>query len=252
MIERIANQPGIIVAAHRGYKSDYPENTLLAFRKSLELGVDMLEFDLRLSSDKAVMVLHDATVDRTTNGSGKVGGFSLAELKQLDAGSWFDPEFAGLDIPTLAELCELLRSYPDVLLNVEIKSNHDAMEAVDLTVAILKEYGYLERCVFACFDAAVIAYLHDVYKLRTQGFPGTKMSNFVPGDAGTYSKLWAIGIEMGQLTPEIVEEYKHKGLLVWCYCPDNEAQVRHGLACGATLMTCNDPVPAMEILKQQA
>ena len=110
MIERLREPSCTMVAAHRGYKSAYPENTLLAFRKALELGVDMLEFDLRLTLDKEVVVIHDATVQRTTSGAGEVRDYTLAELKSLDAGGWFAREFEGLKIPTLAELCELLRN----------------------------------------------------------------------------------------------------------------------------------------------
>jgi glycerophosphoryl diester phosphodiesterase len=95
MIEKLQNNQSLIVAAHRGWKSAYPENTLLAFQQALELGADMLEFDLRFSKDKVVMVIHDETVDRTTNGTGKVGELTMEELKQLDAGGWFGKVYEG-------------------------------------------------------------------------------------------------------------------------------------------------------------
>ncbi|GAB6928669.1 hypothetical protein JCM10914A_26520 [Paenibacillus sp. JCM 10914] len=238
-----------MVAAHRGYKAAYPENTLLAFRKALELGVDMLEFDLRLSQDGEVVVIHDATLERTTSGSGEVRNHTLGELKTLDAGGWFAAEFEGLKIPTFAELCELLKAYPDVLCNVEIKPSPDARETADLAIAILKRYEYLPRCVFTCFDAEVLTYIYDTYGLKTQGFPGEKMSNFRSGDNGTYSKMWAIGIEMSWLTPESVDRYQDQGLLVWSYCPDQEDGVVRSLECGVTGMTCNDPLPALALCR---
>ncbi len=252
MIDLLKDNDSIVVAAHRGYKSDYPENTLLAFQKALELGADMLEFDLRLSKDHVVVVIHDETVDRTTNGSGNVSDHSLAELKQLDAGGWFGKVYEGLKIPTFEELCELLSAYPDVLLNVEIKKCADAKVAVDKAIAMLKEFGYLERCVFTCFDAAIIAYIYDTYQLKTQGFPEEAMYNYVPGDDGTLSKMWAVGISMKLLTPQLVEEVKSKGLLAWCYCPDTDKQVYYALGCGATLMTVNNPLPAMRICRSIA
>lgn len=247
MIDRLAQNKSMIVAGHRGWKSAYPENTLLAFRAALELGVDMLEFDLRLSKDKAVVVIHDETVDRTTDGTGRVSEYTLAELKKLDAGGWFGIVYEGLKIPTLDELCQLLASYPDVLLNVEVKPGIDAKEAADATIAILKEYGYLSRCVFTCFDATILAYIHDEYQLRTQGFPEESMSNYVTGANGTLSKMWAVGISMKQLTPQRVKEYEALGVLPWCYCPDDEKQVYYALGCGAMLMTVNDPQPALWI-----
>ncbi|MEJ9221372.1 glycerophosphodiester phosphodiesterase family protein [Paenibacillus glucanolyticus] len=247
MIERLQEPSCMMVAAHRGYKAAYPENTLLAFRKALELGVDMLEFDLRLSQDHEVVVIHDATVQRTTSGSGAVRDFTLEELKSLDAGGWFAHEFEGLKIPTLGELCDLLKEYPEVLCNVEIKPSPDAIEAADRAVAILGRYGYLPRCVFTCFDAEVLTYIHDTYGLKTQGFLGEKMSHFVSGEAGTYTRMWAIGVEMSLLTPALVARFQEQGLLVWSYCPDEEEGVRYSLECGVTGMTCNDPLPALAV-----
>ncbi|MCS7459187.1 glycerophosphodiester phosphodiesterase [Paenibacillus doosanensis] len=252
MIERLQSDDSLVVAAHRGLKCDYPENTLLAFQKALEAGVDMIEFDLRRSKDGKVMVIHDETVDRTTNGTGKVGDLTLAELKRLDAGGWFGPSFEGLKIPAFAELLELLRAYPEVLLNVEIKSSPDAVQTADQAVALLKEYGYLPRCVFTCFDASIIAYLHDTYGLKTQGFPQEEMRNFVPGPKGTYSKMWAVAMSMKLLSPKKVDDYRQMGLLVWSYCPDDDRQMYYSLGCGVTLVTCNNPFPAMRIRRQAA
>ncbi|KFM94283.1 glycerophosphodiester phosphodiesterase [Paenibacillus macerans] len=253
MIGRLesADSP-LMVAGHRGYKSAYPENTLLAFRKALDLGVDMLEFDLRLSKDGVLMVIHDATLDRTTNGTGPVGGHTLEELKKLDAGGWFGREFTGLQIPTLEELIALLASYPDVLLNVEIKPAEDAKQAADQAVALLERAGFLARCLFTCFDAAVLAHIHDTYGLKTQGFPAELMSGFVPGEAGTYSKMWALGLEMKLLTPERVREFHGLGLLVWSYCPDETEQVQYSVECGVTGMTCNNPLPALHFRRGMA
>lgn len=251
MIERLKQDQVIMVAAHRGWKSSYPENTLLAFQKALELGVDMIELDLRLSKDGIVVVIHDATLDRTTNGSGMVSSHTLAELKQCDAGGWFKPEFEGLEIPTFEEFCQLLQQYPDVLLNVEIKPAPDAIEAADQAIRILEKFDCISRSVFTCFDAAVLSYIHEAYNLKTQGFPGEKMSNFVSGQSGTYSNMWAVGIEMSLLTPEIVQEFQGRGIMVWSYCPDVAVQVQYSLECGVTGMTCNDPQPAMQILRER-
>ncbi len=250
MISNLQNNQSIIVAGHRGWKSEYPENTLLSFRKAIELGVDMLEFDLRFSKDKVVMVIHDATVDRTTNGSGKVSDFTSAELKQLDAGGWFGKVYEGLKIPTFEEFCDLMKLYPDVLLNVEIKPSPDAKEVADAAIAILSRYEYLPRCVFTCFDAEVLAYIHDKYELKTQGFPGELMSNYVAGAEGTLSKMWAVGISMKLLTPQRVQEYEQQGILPWCYCPDTEQQVFYAIGTGSLLMTVNNPQPALQIRQQ--
>ncbi|GAB6928986.1 hypothetical protein JCM10914A_29690 [Paenibacillus sp. JCM 10914] len=251
MIERLAHTNEIIIAAHRGWKSAYPENTLLAFRKALERGADMLELDLRLTRDQELVVIHDQTVDRTTDGTGNVGDYALTELKRLDAGGWFGPEFQGLEVPTFREFCDLLTAYPEVLLNVEIKPAANAIEAADLAIAMLRDDGYLERCVFTCFDANVLTHIHDTYYLPTQGFPGQLMSNYVAGPEGTMSKMWAVGISMKLLTPELVQNYRKQGILPWSYCPDEEEQVRYALECGTTTMTVNDLLPAMKVREEE-
>ncbi|MEK3910014.1 glycerophosphodiester phosphodiesterase family protein [Paenibacillus sp. FSL H7-0331] len=250
MLERLENNSSIQIVGHRGYKSSYPENTLLAFQKSLEMGVDVLEFDLRFSKDKVIMVIHDETLDRTTNGSGKVSDYTMAELQQLDAGGWFGKPFEGLKIPTFEELCQLLASYPDTLLNVEIKPSSHAKEIADLAICMLEKYGCLSRCIFTCFDAEIITYIYDTYELKTQGFPEELMSNFVTGKDGTYSKMWSIGISLKLLTPALVKEFQQMGLLVGCWSTDNEQQVYYALGCGVTLLTCNDPQAAMHVRQQ--
>jgi glycerophosphoryl diester phosphodiesterase len=249
MIEQLKNTDTFFIAGHRGFMAKYPENTLIAFQKALDAGVDMLEFDLRFSKDSVLMVIHDDTVDRTTNGTGKVSEFTLSELKSLSAGVDVDGQFH--TIPTLEEFCELLKTYPDVLFNVEIKPSPDAKRVAASAIQTLKDYDYLPRCVFTSFDAETVAYIHDVYDLRTQGFPGELMFNFVSGPNGTYSKMWAAGISMKLLTNELVEEFKDLGILSWCYCPDTKEQVSQALELGINVLTCNNPLPALEERKKQ-
>lgn len=105
--------------AHRGASSAAPANTLAAFEKAVELDADGIEFDVQLSADGIPVVIHDFTVDGTTDGSGRVADMSLAQLGELDAGSYFDPAFAGERIPTLAQVLEAVGSR--LLLNIELK-----------------------------------------------------------------------------------------------------------------------------------
>jgi glycerophosphoryl diester phosphodiesterase len=88
--------------AHRGASKNAPENTMAAFAAAVELGVDGLELDIHLSRDGIPVVIHDESLERTTNGRGFVSDASLVQLQQLDAGAWFSPEFTGEPLPTLA------------------------------------------------------------------------------------------------------------------------------------------------------
>src|SRR5512134_3880205 len=92
--------------AHRGARKQAPENTLPAFRRAAQLGADGLELDVHLSADGIPVVIHDSRVDQTTDGTGAVSGKSLSELRELDAGVWFSPQFAGTRIPTLIEVLD--------------------------------------------------------------------------------------------------------------------------------------------------
>ncbi len=119
-------KPGVLYRSHvlnlghRGAREAAPENTLASFRKALELGADGIELDVMLSKDNRMVVIHDYTVDRTTDGSGKVNELRLAELKALDAGSWFGDAYAGERVPTLEEVVEALPL--ETIINIELKN----------------------------------------------------------------------------------------------------------------------------------
>ena len=236
-----------LVAGHRGMMAHYPENTLLSFEKAIALGVDMLELDINVSRDGELVVIHDLTADRTTDGSGPLRAMTLKEIKALDAGIKKGPAFKGLEVPTLREFCQLMQKHPDVLLNVEIKDRTE--ECVDKTVSLIDAHGLLPVCVFTCFDAGILKLLHQKHGLPTQGFPDQVLHNFEPGPQGTISHMSAVGIEMKLLTPELVQHYEQLGILPWAYCPDTEQSAAYALHCGARLVTCNDPTPAMRVFR---
>ena len=239
----------IIVAGHRGYRAKYPENTLISFQKALELGVDMIEFDLNLTRDKKLVVIHDGKVDRTTNGTGFVRDLTLDEIKKLDAGAWFSEEFAGQKIPTLEELLVLISCNKDLLLNVEIKEK--TFETVDLTVETLKRYGVIDRCVITCFDANILKYVKKTYNLRCQGFPGQVMQNFEEGDEGTYALYYGVGVELKLLSKELVDFFKQRNIPVWPYQVNDEAWALKAIELGSPLVTSDNPVPALKIFREK-
>ena len=143
-----------LVIAHRGASGTCPENTLAAFRRAHALGADMIELDVQLTRDAEVVVIHDPTLERTTDGTGRVCERSLVEVRRLDAGSWFDPTFRGERVPTLAAA---LASTP-LGVNVELKpAGDDGLEVRAL--AVVEESGALERTIFSSFDLPVLGRL---------------------------------------------------------------------------------------------
>jgi len=109
-----------LVIAHRGYGSKYPENTLAAFSAAVDVGAAMVELDVTLTRDRKLIVIHDDTLDRTTDGTGMVSQYDLAELKRFDAGSWLGNRFRGERLPTLEEALDAVGD--ETALNIEIKS----------------------------------------------------------------------------------------------------------------------------------
>jgi glycerophosphoryl diester phosphodiesterase len=150
-----ANQPFEIVC-HRGANRIAPENTLPALECALAGGFDFIEVDLHMTTDGEIVVIHDPTLDRTTNGTGPVCDHSLAELRDLDAGAWFDPHFAGTKIPILNEVLALLKRYHGRAY-LEFKSAPPGP-----VLAKVIEAGLLDRVFFWSFKRDYLLELRDL------------------------------------------------------------------------------------------
>ena len=151
--------------AHRGGGRLAPEHTLVAYENALRVGADVIEFDLHATSDGVIVILHDATVDRTTDGSGVVRNMTYAELRQLDAGYRFTRDGGatypwrgmGVTIPTLEEALALLDGVP---ITVEFKQVSPSI--VDATIAMFESFGALDRAAFASFDSRPVARAREI------------------------------------------------------------------------------------------
>lgn len=247
-----ARKDHIPVLGHRGIAARFPENTLPSFQAAIDLGVDLIEFDVNRTGDNQLVVIHDCTIDRTSNQTGKTRDYTLAELKSFDFGGWFGPKWEGVRIPTLPEVLSLVAlSAKNILLNVEIKDiSH---ETVDDTIHMLARYKLLDRSVVACFDAEIIRYVKQVCpEMRVQGFPGRLMSNFTPE---TYDIMFGMGIPIkndpqGKRLREEVAMAKEKGILAWLYTADTKEDVIRCVEAGADNITGNDPEVALEVLRE--
>jgi len=149
----------VMIIAHRGFSGIAPENTLTAFKKAIEIGADMIELDVLLSKDGELIVIHDKTVNRTTNGKGKVSDFNLSELKKLDAGSWFKKHFSGEKIPTLEEVFDLARD--KIQINIEIKKDgfnpHKKNGGVEeKVVKLIEKYNMTSQVIVSSFNPLIV------------------------------------------------------------------------------------------------
>jgi glycerophosphoryl diester phosphodiesterase len=137
--------------AHRGALREAPENTLAAFRRAMELGADGIELDAKLTSDGAVIVMHDATVERTTDGTGNVAAFSLAEMRGLDAGSWFDFEFRSEQVPTLEAVFEEFGR--TAIIDVELTNYTTSGDGLEQkVVALIHEHKLGRHVILSSFN----------------------------------------------------------------------------------------------------
>ncbi|GKV54742.1 glycerophosphoryl diester phosphodiesterase [Sporosarcina sp. NCCP-2222] len=146
----------MLVYAHRGASGTFPENTIAAFKEAARLPVHGVEFDVHLTKDGELVVIHDETIDRTSNGSGYVKDLTLAQLKEYDFGSWFSPDFAGEKIPTLEEVLHLFQSTHHHI-NIELKSDIFPYEGMtEKVLELIKAHNLESRVVLSSFDHSAI------------------------------------------------------------------------------------------------
>lgn len=140
-----------LIFAHRGAKAVAPENTIPAFLKAAELGADGVELDVQFSADGALVVIHNPTLEQTTDGHGRVTSFTLEELKQLDAGAKFDPRFAGTRLCTLEEALDAIGDR--LLVNIEMKSFAMGTDGMAEQVAeIIRKRALYDQVIVSSFN----------------------------------------------------------------------------------------------------
>ena len=229
--------------AHRGFCSKYPENTLLAFEKAIAEGVDGIENDVQLTKDGEIIIMHDESVDRTTDGKGWVKDLTLAEIKELDAGGKFDSQYAGLRVPTLREYLKLVKDQP-VITNIEMKTGvFEYREMEQKLVDMLREYKVEDRILITSFNHFTIMRMKKLAPDLKYGFLAYDWRL----DAGEYTQKNGIPCyhpDYHNLTWEVVEDLKTHGIEVNPYTVDDPDDIRDMIAKGvhAVITDCPDVV----------
>lgn len=193
------------VVAHRGCRSLYPENTLEGFRKAIELGVDAIEFDVHPTRDGKLVITHDNTLERCSNGTGMVHDCTLEELKALDFGSWKGEQFRGTRIPTLEEVLDLIlaESAPGLQLLVELKENDN--RCTEQVLDEIRRRNIQHRTIILSLYANQLKYVHSLEPgLRVQGFP---MDNYIVKEPDIYDLTMRVCLfrNSNRLTQEAVK-----------------------------------------------
>lgn len=247
---KLTRNDRMTIAGHRGDCYNYYENTILAFKKAVEVGADMIETDVRLTKDNVLIIMHDEKVNRTTNGSGKISDMLYSELKALNAGDSADFEH----IPTFEEFIKWA-SQENITLNIEIKEYYSeeneerCIICIEKIIELIEIYGLREKIVLNSFDAWVLEYIYKKYgkKYLLHGFyPYTEMFH-VDLDPTEYlycACIWEIeNRDMYKfLTDHNIEVWVGAGVTQYSKlktCIDN----------GAKLITTNNPRDIIEKLK---
>ena len=231
--------------AHRGYRAKYPENTLIAFQAALDAGVQMIELDVLLSRDRKPVVIHDATLERTTNGKGAVSDYTLEQLKQLDAGGWFHPRFVGEKLPELSEVLDLADGR--VFINIEIKPHayepHHPLDAVERQVIeLIHRRKITDRVLISSFDLNLLQYIMTIDQALALG-----MISRDPVNTETIEKCEQLHVVSWHpnhqiLTPEQVKTMHAHDIRVFPYNADTSEEIARVLSMEVDGVISSDPL----------
>ncbi|AMB89182.1 glycerophosphodiester phosphodiesterase family protein [Bacillus altitudinis] len=167
------------IIAHRGSSSAAPENTIAAFDVAVEQGADYIELDVQMTMDQHVVVIHDDTVDRTTNGNGLVKSYTLDQLKKLDAGSWFDQQYTNERIPTLQEILERYSQRIGILIEIKHPKRQIGIEKA--VARIINRFAYSRHIMIQSFD------VHALQRIKTFA-PSLRTALIIKPDAFKLTK----------------------------------------------------------------
>lgn len=241
--------------AHRGHSIAYPENTLEAYRKAIELGVDGIECDVNITRDGTLVMMHDTTLDRTTTGTGLVSASTWDEIRQLDAGRKFKPEFAGVKIPS-AEETLLLYKEAGIVSCFEVKgANADEWRriALGLTDLFIK-HDMLDT-------AFLSSYHHECLQQAMEKCPELLISpERLPDDAPAdppeavrQAKLFNAPVLQHQytvLTADVVRTLHENEIAVWSWSTTDEPSMLLSLELGADALMGDDVQLMLEVLER--
>lgn len=267
----------VLAFGHRGSARLWPENTLRAFRGAVAVGAPALEMDLRATADGEIVVCHDATVDRTTDGRGPVSAHSLAQLSELDAGHWFVPghgaESGGPDGPyplrgaggddlRLPTLQAVLTEFPDTLLTMELKEGPPDAPSLAAGVArLLADHGRHDDVVVSAFDDAVLRDFRRVAPTVPTGTSAAEIAAFwqardlpvvAPGTRPPVAFQVPItyeGVEV--VTPAFVADARAGGVAVHVWTVDDADAMRWLLDLGVDGIMSDRPDRLVEVLRER-
>lgn len=240
----------MLVIGHRGASIEAPENTMAAFVRALELGADGIEFDVQLTADGHAVVLHDALLDRTTSGSGPVFAVDLDEVRALDAGSWFGPDFVGERVPLLDDVLAL----PAGVFELEIKTWGRAV--LDAVLAAVDRAGVFARVKFTGWNHPMLCRLKaerpdatiGLFSQRRQEWMTSAVyERYVLGTAET-AGFDVAHVYAADLTGRLAAGLHDMGYVVHANDAVGRGEIDHAIETGAQSLSTDDVSLAMDAI----
>ena len=234
--------------AHRGDVRHFPENTLPAFASAVAKGAHMIEFDVYLTKDGAPVVIHDRTVDRTTDGTGNVNDYLFEDLRKLDAGSWFDPKFAGTRIPTLQETLAVIPRY--ILCNVHLKSAPGLAAKV---AEIIKKECHLDHCFLACSieQAEEARKVAREIKICNMSVRRGTLAAYVDATHELGAEYLQVHYKAQDHLAEELRRVRELGIIANYFYADEPEEIRRVANAGAHYILTNDLDTCLSVLRQE-
>ena len=237
----------VLVIAHRGASGHAPENTLAAFKRALTLGATFIETDLQLSRDSRFVAIHDDTVNRTTNGQGKVHDQTLAALRRFDAGSWFGSDYTGERIPTLEEILEFSKKN-DIVFYLELKPS-GSWGGEHALIGALRESGEVARVVVISFDHTILAGLRKIEPtLMTGVLYDGQLADLLTTAVDVGARQLVVRGDL--VTPAMIAEARKRDLQIVCWTVNHPAHIRLLIAAGVDGIMSDYPDRLVAALKK--
>lgn len=212
----------IKIIGHRGYPSVFPENTLASFAGALDIGVDYIETDVQMTKDGELVLFHDDTITRITGQEGMISDYTYEELAQMDAGSWFSPEYTGERIPTLQEFLNLIKD-SDVKVYLELKDIGEVEGFEEKVLEAVCGQDMLERCVFASFRYEYLAHIKELDEAAEILYNTTSAKTSIPEEfPAEYYGLYAETV-----TESAVEAIHRAGKQAFVWTANTPEQIKN-------------------------
>jgi len=228
----------LLIVAHRGFSAKYPENTLLAFRKAIDLGVDFIEIDVHETKDGELVVIHDHTLERTTDGKGYVKEKTFREIREFDAGKW-KGKFEGVKIPSLDEVLALVTG--KIKLMIEIKEARP-----EKIIELLRKHGMEESVVMGSFNLEYVTKVRKTAPVISTALisgefpesPDVLVSNGIP----------LLDVEYHQINGDRVKQFVSRGISLTAWTVDDEKDMKELVNTGISFITTNRPDVLKKVL----